>query len=185
MGARKRPFYRLVVTDSRSPRDGKFLEILGTFDPLTEPVTLRLDTEKTNAWLKNGAHPPCGADPRPGRCGQGDWARRSQHRRHSLCGSCGRAEESRAGDGRDRVMGRGAEPAPRLRVGRVLRALGLDGSVRVESLSDFPDRFRSGVSLRIGDRELTVEAVRRQGEELVIRFAGLPARRGAARLAGG
>lgn len=57
MGARKRPFYRLVVTDSRSPRDGKFLEILGTFDPLTEPVTLRLDTEKTKAWLQKGARP--------------------------------------------------------------------------------------------------------------------------------
>jgi len=81
-------------------------------------------------------------------------------------------------------MGRGAEPAPRLRVGRVLRALGLDGSVRVESLSDFPDRFRSGVSLRIGDRELTVEAVRRQGEELVIRFAGITDRPGAERLEG-
>ncbi len=57
MGARKRPFYRLVVTDSRSPRDGKFLEILGTFDPLTEPVTLRLDTEKTKSWLQKGARP--------------------------------------------------------------------------------------------------------------------------------
>jgi len=57
MGARKRPFYRLVVTDSRSPRDGRFLEILGTFDPLTEPVTLKLDTEKTKAWLQKGARP--------------------------------------------------------------------------------------------------------------------------------
>lgn len=57
IGARKRPFYRLVVTDSRSPRDGRFLEILGTFDPLTEPVTLKLDTEKTRAWLQKGARP--------------------------------------------------------------------------------------------------------------------------------
>jgi len=57
IGARKRPFYRLVVTDSRSPRDGRFLEILGTFDPLTEPVTLKLDTEKTKAWLQKGARP--------------------------------------------------------------------------------------------------------------------------------
>ncbi len=57
IGARKRPFYRLVVTDSRSPRDGRFLEILGTFDPLTEPVTLKLDTERTKAWLANGARP--------------------------------------------------------------------------------------------------------------------------------
>jgi 16S rRNA processing protein RimM len=81
-------------------------------------------------------------------------------------------------------MGRGSEPAPRLRVGRVLRALGLDGSVRVESLSDFPDRFRSGASVRIGDRELTVEAVRGQGEELVIRFAGITDRLAAERLEG-
>jgi small subunit ribosomal protein S16 len=57
IGARKRPFYRLVVTDSRAPRDGKFLEILGTFDPLTDPVTLRLDTEKVKAWLQKGARP--------------------------------------------------------------------------------------------------------------------------------
>lgn len=57
IGAKKRPFYRLVVTDSRSPRDGKFLEILGTFDPLTEPVTLRLDTEKVKTWLQKGARP--------------------------------------------------------------------------------------------------------------------------------
>lgn len=54
-----------------------------------------------------------------------------------------------------------------------MRALGLDGSVRVESLSDFPDRFRSGASLRIGNRDLTVEQVRRQGDEFVIRFAGI------------
>ncbi len=70
-------------------------------------------------------------------------------------------------------MNGGPEPAPRLRVGRVVRALGLDGSVRVESLSDFPDRFHRGASLRIGDRDLTVEAVRQLGEEFVIRFAGI------------
>lgn len=68
-------------------------------------------------------------------------------------------------------------PAPRLRVGRVLRALGLDGSVRVESLSDFPDRFRRGATLRIGTRDLTVEAARQQGDEFVIRFAGITDRR--------
>lgn len=81
-------------------------------------------------------------------------------------------------------MGRGSEPAPRLRVGRVLRALGLDGSVRVKSLSDFPDRFGRGSSLRVGDRDLTVEAVRRQGDEFVIRFAGITDRFGAELLEG-
>lgn len=81
-------------------------------------------------------------------------------------------------------MARGSEPAPRLRVGRVLRALGLDGSVRVESLSDFPDRFRSGSILRVGDRDVTVEAVRRHGDEFVLRFAGITDRPGAERLEG-
>lgn len=57
IGARKHPFYRLVVTDSRSPRDGRFLEILGTFDPLTDPVTLKLDAEKVKTWLARGARP--------------------------------------------------------------------------------------------------------------------------------
>jgi len=81
-------------------------------------------------------------------------------------------------------MRSGPEPPPRLRVGRVVRALGLDGSVRVESLSDFPDRFQSGANLRIGDRDLTVEAVRRQGDEFVIRFAGITDRSGAEGLEG-
>lgn len=81
-------------------------------------------------------------------------------------------------------MNRGSEPAPRLRVGRVLRALGLDGSVRVESLSDFPDRFRHGVSLQAGDQDVTVEAVRRHGDQFVIRFAGITDRSAAERLEG-
>jgi 16S rRNA processing protein RimM len=81
-------------------------------------------------------------------------------------------------------MNRGAEPTPRLRVGRILRALGLDGSVRVELLSDFPDRFQRGVNLQVGDREVTVEAVRQQGAEFVIRFAGITDRPGAERLEG-
>ena len=56
-GSKKRPFYRVVATDSRSPRDGKFLEVLGTFDPLKEEDQIKLDAEKTQAWIKKGALP--------------------------------------------------------------------------------------------------------------------------------
>jgi len=57
IGATKHPFYRLVVADSRSPRDGKFIEILGTYDPMTEPVKLNLDLDKIRVWLQKGARP--------------------------------------------------------------------------------------------------------------------------------
>lgn len=57
IGAKKHPFYRLVVADTRSPRDGKFIEILGTYDPMTDPVKLNIDQEKIKAWLKKGARP--------------------------------------------------------------------------------------------------------------------------------
>jgi small subunit ribosomal protein S16 len=54
-GAHKAPFYRVVAADSRSPRDGKFLEILGTYNPKTQPATVNLNVEAINAWVKNGA----------------------------------------------------------------------------------------------------------------------------------
>jgi small subunit ribosomal protein S16 len=57
IGAKKHPFYRLVVADSRSPRDGRFIDILGTYDPMTDPVKLNLDQEKIRAWLQKGARP--------------------------------------------------------------------------------------------------------------------------------
>lgn len=57
MGAKKRPFYRIVAADSRSPRDGKFIDIIGTYDPLTEPATINIDEEKALKWLNNGAKP--------------------------------------------------------------------------------------------------------------------------------
>ena len=56
-GANKKPFYRIVAADSRSPRDGKFLEIVGTYNPITNPATVSLDAEKVNKWLANGAQP--------------------------------------------------------------------------------------------------------------------------------
>ena len=57
MGAKKRPFYRLVVADSRSPRDGRFIEQLGYYDPLTEPATVKIDEDKVARWLAQGAQP--------------------------------------------------------------------------------------------------------------------------------
>lgn len=57
MGAKKAPFYRVVVADSRSPRDGKFIEEIGYYSPLTEPITVKIDGEKAAQWIKNGAQP--------------------------------------------------------------------------------------------------------------------------------
>ena len=57
MGAKKRPSYRIVVADSSAPRDGKFIEIIGTYDPLTEPSTVRLNEERAKHWLSVGAQP--------------------------------------------------------------------------------------------------------------------------------
>ncbi len=57
MGAKKAPFYRVIVADSRAPRDGKFIDIIGTYNPLTDPAEIKIDAEKANKWLKNGATP--------------------------------------------------------------------------------------------------------------------------------
>ena len=56
-GKKKAPFYHIVVADSRSPRDGKIIEQLGTYDPMTEPATIVLNKEKVEQWIKNGAKP--------------------------------------------------------------------------------------------------------------------------------
>ena len=57
MGAKKAPFYRIVVADSRYPRDGRFIEEIGYYDPMTNPATIKLDNEKVEKWLANGAQP--------------------------------------------------------------------------------------------------------------------------------
>lgn len=57
MGAKKRPFYRIVAADSRSPRDGKFIETIGIYNPITEPTEIKIDEEKAMKWLGNGAQP--------------------------------------------------------------------------------------------------------------------------------
>ena len=57
MGAKKRPFYRMVVANSTSPRDGRFIETLGYYDPLTDPATVKVDEEKAILWLSRGAQP--------------------------------------------------------------------------------------------------------------------------------
>ena len=57
MGDKKSPFYRVVVADSRSPRDGKYIDLIGTYNPLTDPAEIKIDNEKAQKWLKNGATP--------------------------------------------------------------------------------------------------------------------------------
>ena len=56
-GAKKRPYYRIVVADSRAPRDGKFIDEVGRYNPLTDPSTVTFDMEKVEKWLANGAQP--------------------------------------------------------------------------------------------------------------------------------
>ena len=57
MGAKKTPFYRVVVADSRYPRDGRFIEEIGTYNPLTDPSEFKVDVEKAKKWIANGAQP--------------------------------------------------------------------------------------------------------------------------------
>jgi small subunit ribosomal protein S16 len=57
MGAHKKPFYRVVVADSRTQRDGRFIEEIGYFDPMTEPNVIKIDAEKAQKWLSQGAQP--------------------------------------------------------------------------------------------------------------------------------
>ena len=57
MGKKHRPFYRLVVADSRAPRDGRFIDILGYYDPIKEPPEIKVDEEKVKEWIRKGAQP--------------------------------------------------------------------------------------------------------------------------------
>ena len=57
MGAKKAPFYRIVVADARSPRDGRFIEELGYYDPMKDPAEVKVDSEKVQKWIANGAQP--------------------------------------------------------------------------------------------------------------------------------
>ena len=57
IGAKKAPFYRVVVADGRYPRDGRFIEEVGYYNPMTDPVEVKIDAEKVQKWLKNGAQP--------------------------------------------------------------------------------------------------------------------------------
>lgn len=56
-GTKKKPFYRIVVADGQAPRDGKFIEIIGTYDPLTDPAEVKVDPERLRVWLAQGARP--------------------------------------------------------------------------------------------------------------------------------
>ncbi len=57
IGAKKAPFYRIVVADSRYPRDGRFIEEIGTYDPRQDPAAISVDTDRAQAWIKTGAQP--------------------------------------------------------------------------------------------------------------------------------
>ena len=57
LGAKKAPFYRVVVADSRYPRDGRFIEEIGYYNPLSDPVEIKIDAERAQQWIKNGAQP--------------------------------------------------------------------------------------------------------------------------------
>ena len=57
LGAKKAPFYRIVVADSRYPRDGRFIEEIGTYNPLTDPVTVNVNADRAQDWIKKGAQP--------------------------------------------------------------------------------------------------------------------------------
>ena len=57
LGAKKNPYYRVVVADSRYPRDGRFIESIGTYNPMTEPAEVKIDAEKAKKWIANGAQP--------------------------------------------------------------------------------------------------------------------------------
>lgn len=57
MGAKKNPFYRVIVADSRYPRNGRFIDEIGTYDPNTEPAAIKIDAEKANKWIADGAQP--------------------------------------------------------------------------------------------------------------------------------
>ena len=57
MGDKKAPFYRVIVADSRSPRDGRFIDIIGTYNPLVDPAEIKIDADKAKKWISNGAQP--------------------------------------------------------------------------------------------------------------------------------
>ena len=57
IGAKKNPYYRVVVADSRYPRDGRFIDIIGTYNPMVSPAEITIDAEKAKTWIKNGAQP--------------------------------------------------------------------------------------------------------------------------------
>ncbi len=102
MGARKQPFYRVVVADSRSPRDGRFLDTIGTYNPRTEPAEIRIDREKALAWLERGAEPTDTARSLLSRVGiwqrfrTGEWPAEATSATPRVAGVPGAAEDAGA-----------------------------------------------------------------------------------------
>ena len=88
MGMKKKPFYRVVVADERASRDGRFIDELGYYNPVSNPVELKIDAEKAQQWIKNGAQPT-------------DTVRAQEERRHRLIATqSGEARKGRPDNGR-------------------------------------------------------------------------------------
>ena len=109
MGTTKRPFYRLVVADSRSPRDGRFIESLGYYDPLPQPASVRIDAERVREWLRRGARPSDSA--RDLLVAQGILARRARAERAAATGAAEPVEPAPDATGRAEPGDQAAEAA--------------------------------------------------------------------------
>ena len=81
MGAKKAPFYRVVVADSRFPRDGRFIEEIGTYNPCVNPAEIKIDTERAQNWIKSGAQPTDTVRPRSAEESRSPVIRRGSHER--------------------------------------------------------------------------------------------------------
>ena len=92
MGAKKAPYYRVVVADSRFPRDGRFIEEIGTYNPCVSPAAIKIDAERAKEWIKSGAQPTdtvradTGTACRSRRHGEGHWPSGPHRQRDSDCG---------------------------------------------------------------------------------------------------
>src|ERR687892_60366 len=158
VGSKKNPIYRVVVADSRSPRDGRFIEIIGRYNPQTDPSTIELDEAKVKEWLRKGA--PSRRRPRRGAGGGGrargrDRAAAVRRGGRSREGHRPRRSHSaRAAHDRPRERGPGAAAAgdatsELVTVGRVGRPHGVDGAFFVEDASEADERFSRGATLHV------------------------------------
>ena len=110
MGAKKQPFYRIVVADSRSPRDGRFLDTIGTYNPRTEPAAIELDREKVLHWLGEGAMPTDSARSLLSQAGIWQEFRTGRAPAAPEAAGTTQSDAERAGDAGGESAGEAAEP---------------------------------------------------------------------------